>query len=198
MVYEGTGTHSKTKYLTVNKKWKLIFIELKIYSFQFEVYNVFQQMRLFSSRQRGIRKIVIVFGNKWLGINERKPIFILKIPFPYIAWSWIWRNYSSPASRLLPIQTVLHPGRLESRTSNRSFRFVSHPLQLPSPTDTRSLFHKLLIYFHVWKPVARFFEEIIGFDKEMAGVTARTWCRRSAASHYKMSLERSHLRCTSI
>ena len=55
-----------------------------------------------------------------------------------------------------------------------SFRFVSHPLQLPSPTDTRSLFHKLLIYFHVWKPVARFFEEIIGFDKEMAGVTART------------------------
>jgi aminoglycoside phosphotransferase len=42
----------------------------------------------------------------------------------------------------------------------------------------------------VWKPVARTFDEIIGFEQEMAAVIARTWCRCSAARQHKMSLER--------
>jgi len=87
-----------------------------------------------------------------------------------------WRHYSSPASSLFPDETVLHPRRLESGTSNLPFQLVLHPFKIPPPADTRSLFHKLLIYLHVCKPVARNFEEIIGSEQEMAGVTASTSC----------------------
>jgi hypothetical protein len=69
---------------------------------------------------------------------------------------------------------MLHPRRLELGTSTLPFPLVLHTFKIPSPTDTSSLFHKLLIYLHVCKPVARNFEEIIGFEQEMAGVTART------------------------
>jgi hypothetical protein len=82
--------------------------------------------------------------------------------------------YSSPASRLLPVATVLHPRRLESGNKNIPFSFDLHPSKLHSPTDTCSPSHKLLIYLHVWKPVARTFDEIIGFEQEMAAVIART------------------------
>ena len=71
---------------------------------------------------------------------------------------------------------MLHPRRLESGTSNLPFQLVLHTYKIHSPTYTRSLLHKLLIYLHVCKPVARNFEEIIGSEQEMAGVTASTSC----------------------
>jgi hypothetical protein len=94
-------------------------------------------------------------------------------PFSLYCLILKWRHYSSPANRLLPVETVIHPKRFESGTAKLLLPFVLHPFKLPSPTDYM-LFHKLLIYVHVWKPVARNYEEIIGFEQEMAGDTAST------------------------
>jgi hypothetical protein len=58
---------------------------------------------------------------------------------------------------LLPVGTVLHSRRLESRTTNLPFRFVPHTFQLHILTFT--LLNKLLICLHVWKPVAHNFDE---------------------------------------
>jgi hypothetical protein len=72
---------------------------------------------------------------------------------------------SSPTSNFFPVETILHPRRLETGTSNFPFPIILNPFEIPFPTDTSSLFHKLLIYLRVWKPVARNFYEIIGFNK---------------------------------
>ena len=74
----------------------------------------------------------------------------------------------------LPVEIVLHPVRLESGTTNLPFPFVLHPSKLHSPTDTYSLYHNLLIYLRVWKPVADNFDEITGFEQEMSAITTRT------------------------
>ena len=70
-----------------------------------------------------------------------------------------WRHYSSPASHLLPAETVLYSTRLESRTSKLPFRFVSQTFQLTCLTDTCTLLHKLLICLHVCKPIAHNVDE---------------------------------------
>jgi hypothetical protein len=67
---------------------------------------------------------------------------------------------------------MLHPRRNELGTSKLPFPLVLHTFKIPSPTDTCSLLLRLLIYLHLCKPVARNFEEIIGFEQEMAEVTA--------------------------
>jgi len=51
-------------------------------------------------------------------------LFVIKTPLFFHCYFLKFKQYSPPESRLLPVETVPHPTRLESGISKLSFRFL--------------------------------------------------------------------------